>query len=977
MFNNHQMAVAPMTARSFTSRLLSGGFTALCFTLVLAASNAQAATPAANSVISNQATANYLDSGNTPQTATSNQVTTVVAQVGSYTLTSDNTKIAAPGTTVYMPHTLTNTGNGTDTFNITLPTTFDSTNLNSVAVYADTNADGLPDGSALCTVGGTPACTGTNVPTGPLASGGKYDFIVALAVKATAANGAITPEVVTAVPVGAVPYSYAPATLSNTDNLTVNNTNPVFAVTKSIVGQTSGAIGSNVLYKLSYTNSGNAAGPLYIKDIIGQSVAGDDTTSYSYVGSAVWSDGAAALTDAAHGDPAGIDYQAVTAGSGATAVTTIEAVVANVAANASGYITFTVHVDAGAPLGTSETTNIATYARSNDGTSDCTTLPCTPSGTLTPTNQSPFDVIGTYAVIANDNGTASANVQDGTVAGDNLVGPLTAVAPSTVVSFDNYIWNTGDSPDTFNLAFNGIGATTENPFPVGTTFKFFQNDGVTPLLSSDTDGIPDTGAIAVAGFYKVVVQATIPANACSVGDCSLTNLTEEIIVTSKGDPTKSNKVYDQLAKVTPPGVDLTNVGVLGAGVGSTASPAITTQMVAPGNIAYFNLNVTNTGSAIDNYNLNYHVIDSTGADLATASAFAAGTLPSGWSVTIHTNTAGTGVCSASTLGPVVSNTGAIAAAAEANFCAAVSTPATGATALAGTYRTYFQVTSNATGASDIKLDAVALSPQNVLTLTPNGAGQIQPGGTILYPHTLLNGGNNTCGGNFTFNVTNNGSATGWSYVLYIDNNANGTVEASDTVIGGGINATDTLTTTMSALAAGTEVKLLVKVQAPSGASSGVNDTINVTATDTTLSCGTTAPIQDVTTVLAGQIRLDKTQALSTWNGTSCDTAGAYSGSGTVLSQKPGDCIWYRVLATNQGDAAVTDVVINDATPTFTSYAGSGTCTNVSGMGAVAAASLTGTGTAAVGSVGSIGCATWTTVPAAGVVQLDFAVRINP
>jgi len=961
MFSNIPTAPPPLNRRSFGFSFLIGLIATVSLMTVLSAS-AQAATPPAGATISNRATADYNDTGGTLQHASSNEVTTTVTQVGSYTLDTDNTKTAAPGTAVYMPHTLTNTGNGADTFNITLPASFDTGYLSGVAIYPDTNADGQPDGTTpLCTVGGSPACTGTNVQTGLLAAGDAFHFVVVMNVKATAANGTMTaPEVVTAVPVAASLPLYATATLSNDDTLTVANNIPVFAVNKSIISSlTTGPAGTEVEYKLAYTNSGNAAGPLYIKDLIGSGT----TASYSYVtNSAKWSSsGATALTDATDSsDPAGIVYQAITAGT-----TTIEAFIANVPANASGFITFKVTVDAGAPLGTSETTNIAEYARANDGTIDCNGLPCTPaSGTVTTTNQSPFTVIGSYSVVAN-NSTTSSTDGDNTAAAGNDVVTVASAAPGAVVSFDNIIWNTGTVSDTFNITTGSVTATGSTAFPTGTTFQLFKSDGSTPLMSSDADGIPDTGPVAAGAYYTVVLKATLPANACNP-TCPTGPFTVSKTATSQGAPNKSNTVFDQLTAIAQPSVDLTNAGTLGAGAGSVASPAITTVSVAPGAIAYFNLNVANSGTAIDNYNLSYHLLDTTGSDLASAAAFSPGTLLAGWTVTFHVNTAGTGACSAGTLGSVVTNTGAIAPSTTANFCAVVTTPAAGPTALSGSYRTYFRVMSGATGASDIKLDSVTLTPLINLTLTPSGTGQIQPGGTILYPHTLANGGNNSCGGNFSFAVTNSQASAGWSYLLYLDNNGDGLVDAADTVLGGGSNATDTLTTTMSALSAGSSVKLLVKVQAPAGATSGALDVINITATDTVLSCGTTAPIADTTTVLAGQIRLVKTQALGTWAGTDCGTApNATSYAITALSQKPGACIWYKIVATNEGDANVTNVVINDATPTFTTYGGGGACST----GATLAKP-------AVGNTGAVNCATWSTVAPAATVQLDFAVRID-
>jgi uncharacterized repeat protein (TIGR01451 family) len=88
----------------------------------------------------------------------------------------------------------------------------------------------------------------------------------------------------------------------------------------------------------------------------------------------------------------------------------------------------------------------------------------------------------------------------------------------------------------------------------------------------------------------------------------------------------------------------------------------------------------------------------------------------------------------------------------------------------------------------------------------------------------------------------------------------------------------------------------------------------------------------------------------------------------VLSQKPGECIWYKIVATNEGDAAVSSVVINDTTPSFTTYGGGTASACSAGVTIVAPG---------VGSAGNVKCATWATLAPAATRQLEFSVRINP
>ncbi len=85
-----------------------GGFSAGAF----------AAAPVANSQIGNTATATYTDASAVPRSATSNTVQTIVQQVRAFDLVADETRYVAPGGQVTFPHTLTNTGNGSDTITL-------------------------------------------------------------------------------------------------------------------------------------------------------------------------------------------------------------------------------------------------------------------------------------------------------------------------------------------------------------------------------------------------------------------------------------------------------------------------------------------------------------------------------------------------------------------------------------------------------------------------------------------------------------------------------------------------------------------------------------------------------------------------------------------------------------------------------------------------------------------------------------------
>src|SRR5258705_8930381 len=159
-------------ARTFgrAGRSLRAFARANILTLLLLAGSAifvKSAPPPAGTSIGNQASATYTDASNTPRSTTSNVAITIVQQVSSFTLTADGAKFAATGGQVFYPHTVVNTGNGADTFNLSVANNpaGDNFDLTGVALYADANGDGLPDNATQI------------ITTGPLAAGASFRFV--------------------------------------------------------------------------------------------------------------------------------------------------------------------------------------------------------------------------------------------------------------------------------------------------------------------------------------------------------------------------------------------------------------------------------------------------------------------------------------------------------------------------------------------------------------------------------------------------------------------------------------------------------------------------------------------------------------------------------------------------------------------------------------------------------------------------------
>lgn len=157
-------------------------FTACLFALPMAA---QAAAPAAGTNITNTASATYTDAGATTRNVNSNTVVTVVVQVAALSMTANGAKSVSAGSTATYAHTLTNTGNGPDTFVLSSANGggFSATN---VQFFVDANGDGVADNATPISL------------TGVLAAGATFKFVAVVSTPGAAAGGTSNAAVITA-----------------------------------------------------------------------------------------------------------------------------------------------------------------------------------------------------------------------------------------------------------------------------------------------------------------------------------------------------------------------------------------------------------------------------------------------------------------------------------------------------------------------------------------------------------------------------------------------------------------------------------------------------------------------------------------------------------------------------------------------------------------------------------------------------------
>lgn len=939
---------------------------------------AVAVAPPAGSVIGNQATATYTDSTGNVRTSTSNLVQTTVAQVNSYTLTAGATKSVAPGGTVYFPHTITNTGNGADTYTLTAvdagagPTSVLCTGGVAAAptpagcnvlIYPDADGDGVADSNVFL----------TGITTPLVAAGSTYKFVMGVVWPAATPVGTETINL-TALSVGGANGSAA-ATAQPANIDVINATlGAVINTTKSL-SVTSGPRGVTTKVALSYTNTGGLPASLTLVDPL--------PTGMVYVAaSGRWTGCAAPLSDAT-GAEVGVGC------AGAVTFdltgTTVNAFVTLVAPGESGKISFDVTIAASAAVGTSTTTNTATF--STDG------------GPAVSTNPAAYNVLAAASVVVNNKTSSNANTDELTqTATDNQVVVALADQGSTVY-FANAVWNTGNVTDTFDMT------KVSQTFPAGTTIAFYSDTAATCpaatpasgmavpatlgslLTDSNGNGTADTGPIAAAACKLVWTKVTLLSNTTG-GPYSLVKK-----ATSVNDPSASDTVTDVLTAITARVVDLTNsaaavnagtVSGTGSGFqGGAASPAVVTTNTAvnPGATTRFNLIISNTTGAAgsgDNYDL------TAWNDYATVGAFTSvfGTgTTAGYSVAYFA-----GACPATGIatGAAITNTGNVTVGSSVNICAQVTVPGNATT---GTKDIFFRVESQASvnytptafAGFDVKHDAFVVASTSVVTIVPDRSGSSVPGGNVAYTHQVCNQGNTAA----YVGLTSSNSAPGsFNNGLWLDMDASATVNSGDVAIPAGATIL---------VPANACVNIIDNVFVSAGAATGATNVTSITASISTVA-PTTLPTagvvgtalggvlsvagtsNDTTVVVTSDVTLLKEQREVTCTGGGAGSPvgtanGAFVAGNLPLKVLPGACLQYRITAANSGVTQATNLTISDTTPSYTAF-NSTACAATGNTGTVAAV-VTAPANGATGALTTAGA----TLTSLATVKLVFCVQV--
>lgn len=838
-------------------------------TLLVAYQSSFAAVPT-RQIISNMAIGEYTEEGSTVvQVSRSNLVQTTILPVYSVNLTANSTKNVVAGQTVYFNHTLNNTGNEVDQYTFAVTNnTGDSYDFTNLSVFLDKDNDGVPDGAAITSYS--------------LSAGESVGLIVAANVPSGATvsqSGLLTLNVTS--------LNNASGTKTNVDTATVSNQSVV--IVRKKFSQTTVANGDVVTVRLDYQNLGSiATGSVTLTDVL------DPNLVYQLNSGENWN-GTTVNPSTGSNDPVGINYSVTS--------NTVTAVLSSIAANSVGYIEFKVGVNRTLAGKVNNTVNFQYDHDNNTATATIADV----------SNIAVLNLAPIYAVKIN--GSVSDVNNSSTII-------ATPVLQGGELVFNNYVWNRGNSTDLFNLTLTG------STFPAGSQIEFYRADGVTPLLDSNADGIPDTGLITSGTNLPIIVKVRLPSSYAVTTD---TTFEVSPQAQSLGDITKTSLIKDQgnlLATTAARLVDLTNSpenNGLGNGNIDNAGNAwktvttSTSNNPTAGGQAIFPLKVSHTGIGTE-YVLNANA----------SSDFTSLTLPAGVNrVRFYVSANGS---NCSVLGAEIGKTLYLNNGENQLVCAVVEVDKLNTSVTTPIYfraiSTSFVSGNNSSnpGQDTIK-NAITIQSVNAVPdveFMPNSRGQVSPLGTVIYSHILTNNTNTDLAGNYSFLVSDDQDA--FNSTLFYDVNGNGVFDAGDLVMRSLADLPS------GKLAAHEQVKLLLEVKnmVANNIAQANNTVVNLTDSS---NGQVLVSITDVTVVNQTQLKLSKLQARDfDCNGTADESYTTNNLNIGKQANGQGQCVLYKVILTNTSATSLnTTFTFRDMTPVYTVLSQSPVCTACSAM----------------------------------------------
>ncbi len=531
---------------------------------------------------------------------------------------------------------------------------------------------------------------------------------------------------------------------------------------------------------------------------------------------------------------------------------------------------------------------------------------------------------------------ASGVVDTGFIEGQTpTAGSVTASTPNSFTIVSRVFIPAGATISTATTTPNAV-TIGQTAFTVADASKFHPGDKITVA------GQP----LTIASISGSVITTSTAATAIAVAGAAVNDLSVDLVVdaTSRNGGTAistaaGSSLTDSTANILG-SIVAPNVTLLNNNKNISDSTADTFTESSSGAPVSFPLNVTNTGSSNDTFNLTASLGTLPSGSVATfypviSSTVLTAIAADGKSVTIPTGTPAVGdniIINGQTLkvGTVVGTTvtfvtgqvladktltdttvttlgntpitssGSLAPAATLKVVAVITVPA-GALPVSAPVSFTATSTNNSTIVAS-QPNTVVIPAFRTYTFTADRSGTAPQGGTLSYIHTITNNGNST----EKFDISIPADVVGgMSYTLY---------DSSNAAQGDGFS--------IASLAPGTSATFTLKVTVPTNFPLNATDikVITVNENSATLPGGTKTN-QDQTKVIDGLISLVKTAETFTATGTPATDANGtlVSVDSTGATAKPGQIIEYRIKYTNIGGQTAKSVIVTDHIPANTDY----------------------------------------------------------
>jgi len=655
------------------------------------------------SEIVNQALIEFKDETGSSQTVTTNIVVVTIRQIYSATLDGDRNLEGIAGQRRAFIHTLHNTGNGPDTYCVSIENiSGDSGDFSSIKLIRDLNSNGQVDASDP-TIASTSKINNTTIfliadetahliVLGEIPESSVQNSSYRLMLTVKAKNGTNLCQENSVADIG-----------NNAD--TLNDTNidqvvitdqAILVVSKESVYQTNseGISDDTIAYQISVKNIGSRiARDILITDIL------PDHTQYQANSIQSASDfvGTPGIDDGANGYDGRIPFHDSQTGQILGEIDTLPV---------DGEVVFSyiLDIDNEASGGSliKNTVSVVGDLDENGSTDEAAII----------SNITEHFIPKTYGVEITDTGTNTGfNVNDGGDDDDALNDQqyVDQVSQGAVVWFTHQVTNQGNAEDTFSLNISN------STFPQNTGFQYYHVNHNSPLLDTNSDGYIDTGPLSPGETRTIVIGAVLPTDVSMNGPFSAT-----ITAKSSGNNSFEDTSQMRLGIIEAHRVDISNnessSGMHDLIDADPVSQIATIVEYDSQNGAIFDLYIANEGALIDQYQLSAWQDDS-----ATIP------LPDSWN-TSFVNSAD----------EIITSTPPILPANTFHCQLRIFLPENHEP---DQISIFIKVFSSVTDVWDIKQDAIKINQNIAIRMTPDNENTVSPGGAVEYFHNVQNIGN--------------------------------------------------------------------------------------------------------------------------------------------------------------------------------------------------------------------------------------------